>query len=131
MHAAAFIRKREIVLEEALLANAPKFRLILVHELFHFVWAKLGNPARYEYARLLEAERQRGARGELGESSAVAKLKVRESRGLRDYICESFCDTGAWLYAGVVQHPEFRLKPRWCALRLDWFRKIFASGRAF
>src|SRR5882757_304020 len=87
VHAATFIRRREIVLETQLTRKPGVLRLITVHEVFHFVWARLGNSARRTWAALLEAEA--GARGELGESSSVKKTP----ECTRDYICESFCDT--------------------------------------
>ena len=82
VHAASFIRRREIVLETELLKK-PDLPLILVHEIFHFVWARLGNRKRAEYSALLAEERQRNARGELGESAEVRK---QLAPGSRDYV---------------------------------------------
>lgn len=117
VYAASFIRKRRIVLEESLLCEDATFRLILVHEIFHFAWPRLSNEKRREWTALLEAESAGRARGELGESSAVRKGTPQWT----EYVCESFCDTGAYLYAGVEQHAWFTLGRRWRQRRKDWF----------
>lgn len=99
VHAASFIRDRRIVLDSALLRSPQTFRLILTHEIFHFVWALLGNSKRQEFARLLEREFAARAIGELGESAAVKKSArpMPGTRAWRDYVCESFCDTAAFI----------------------------------
>lgn len=125
VHAASFIRKRRIVLETELLRDARSLRLIVVHEIFHFVWPRLGNGLRRKFAELLAEERRRHARGELGESSA-AKKKLGS---WRDYVCESFCDTAAWMYAGVESHPEFTLCDQWRNPRRAWFECTFERVR--
>ncbi len=123
VHAASFIRKREIVLESELLGKAA-LPAITVHEIFHFVWARLGNPKRSEYGAILALERENRARGELGESSAVHK----DSGPWRDYVCESFCDTAAWLYAPGAKRGLITLGQRWRARRQAWFLTTFASA---
>lgn len=135
MYAAAFIRERRIVLESTL--RSRKLRFILAHELFHFVWARLGNALRRAFAELLIKELQEGARGELGESAEVKKQKVVSGkrwktmdRLWRDYACESFCDTAAWLYSGRVEAPEYQLANRWKARRRGWFHSVFEQSRA-
>ena len=126
VHAASFIRRREIVLECELL-NKPMLPLIVVHEIFHFVWARLGNSGRAAYAAHLAEELRCRARGELGESSAVQKEWDRHSR---DYLCESFCDTAAWLYAPREKHVHATLAKRWREKREAWFEKTFTrAGR--
>jgi hypothetical protein len=132
VHAAGFVRARGIVLDEALALDPALFRLILVHELFHFVWPRLNNRARRAFELLLELERQSGARGELGESSALKKRYLASSpnrRIWRDYVCESFCDTAAWLYSGVAVHSEFTLRNRWRNRRRVWFESNFDRAR--
>ena len=114
VHAASFIRRREIVLETELLRK-PDLPLIFVHELFHFVWVRLGNAKRSSYAALLAKERMAHARGELGESSLVRKQIAPETR---DYVCESFCDTAAWRY---VPHNNVSLAESWQRHRQAWF----------
>ncbi len=135
IHAASFIRHRHIVLDSYLLARSSLLRLILVHEIFHFVWPRLGNQHRATYASLVLAEQYGGARGELGESAAIGKLSfqtadsTQKSLRWREYICESFCDTAAWLYAGVTTHREFTLAARWRGRREEWFQSVFSAGR--
>jgi hypothetical protein len=130
VHAASFIRKRKLVLESDLLRDPTGLRLILAHELFHFVWVRLSNATRQSYRDLIAAELRRGARGELGESAAVAKSSVVAQRPFAPsarftyYVCESFCDTAAWMYADVRDHATFVLAPRWRRKRADWFREL-------
>jgi len=123
VHAATFIRRREIILETQLTRKPSLLRLITVHEIFHFVWARLGNPARRSYTALLKAEAAARARGELGESSSVKKTPACTP----DYVCESFCDTAAWLYAGVHHSPDFTLAARWRNFRRSWFEDTFGA----
>jgi hypothetical protein len=123
VHAATFIRRREIVLETELTRKPGDLRLITVHEIFHFAWARLGNPARRAWTKLLEAEAAARARGELGESSSVKKSPACTG----DYVCESFCDTAAWLYAGVRRSRHFTLAERWRAPRRAWFEEAFGA----
>jgi len=100
---------------------------IAIHELFHFAWLHLGNPRRASYEALLLAEAEHGARGELGWSAEWRKQRCPAvgSRGWRDYICESFCDTAAWFYSGLRRHDEFTLGARWRRGRAAWFEKHF------
>ena len=128
VHAASFLRKREIVLESELLAKKSDLRLILVHEIFHFVWLRLGNAKRREFRALLEQEFAAGARGELGESAEVHKLALRDNvtsdRARREYVCESFCDSAAWLYAGIKSSSNWTLAVRWQRKRKQWFEEL-------
>ncbi len=126
VHAGCFIRKRLIVLETELSRRPRELARIYVHELFHFVWARLGNPLRASWSELLEREIARGVRGELGWSAQLRKDALRRtaewSRGAWAlYACESFCDTAAWCYAGRRPHPEFTLSQRARAARKTWF----------
>lgn len=127
-HAATYMRERRMVLDEALMADVDEFARIFVHELFHFAWLRLGNQKRRSYERVLAGELRRGSRGELGWSAEWRKQKlrngdrVRRTRKWREYCCESFCDTGAWLYAGVRAHEEFTLGKLARAKRRRWFR---------
>ena len=134
MHAAAFIRRREIILETDLLARPHLLRLILVHEIFHFVWARLGNRMRAAFSELLAKEQQAGARGELGGSAVIKKELLvpadypRNSPAWRDYVCESVCDTAAWLSSGVRRHRAFTMGKRWRRSREAWFHLAFERG---
>jgi hypothetical protein len=135
VYAASFIRKRKMVLDQELKQHRRELARIVVHELFHFVWVRLGNPVRSSYLALLKKERRERARGELGWSAELRKSRlhgraepaVRANRW-RDYACESFCDTAAWLYSGVRTHPEFKLAVRHRKRREEWFHATFSSG---
>jgi hypothetical protein len=135
VYAGSFIRKREIVLDQELEGQPRELARILVHELFHFAWVRLGNPARRSYEALLREEWKRRARGELGWSAESRKralsgpsMRVSGSPFWRDYLCESFCDTAAWIYSGVQRHPEYTLAPRHRNRRAKWFRAVFQRG---
>jgi hypothetical protein len=93
---------------------------------------RLGNRAREQFAELLAEECAHRARGELGESAAVKKSLLRSrdclagSTQWRDYVCESFCDTAAWLYSGA-KSDAFTLAMGWRERRARWFKVHFAS----
>jgi hypothetical protein len=134
--AGSFIRKREIILDQALEREPRELARILVHELFHFAWVRLGNPARRSYEAIVRREWKQRARGELGWSAESRKRALRGHRlpaagfpAWRDYLCESFCDTAAWLYSGVRRHPEYTLAARHRNRRAAWFRAVF-PGRS-
>ena len=130
VHAGAFLSSRRILLN----CGRREFTRVLVHELFHFVWVRLGNPRRWFYEDLLDAELVAHARGELGWSAEWRKAAIggahRRNRGRtwREYCCESFCDSAAWLYSGCRAHEEFTLAPRFRARRRDWFTHITEAG---
>ena len=133
VYAASFIRKRKMVLDLELKRRRAELSRIVVHELFHFVWVRLGNPVRASYLALLRREWRERARGELGWSAESRKLRVHARSGRqdgrwRDYACESFCDTAAWLYSGVRRHPEYKLAGRHRKRRAEWFQSTFSSG---
>jgi hypothetical protein len=130
VHAGSFVRKRSIAF------NCPRgeFARVCVHELFHFVWLRLGNRRRRAYEEVLRTEFAAGARGELGWSAewrkdelAGADVQTR-SRLWREYCCESFCDTAAWVYSGVRRHEEFTLARKFRELRRQWFAGIERSA---
>lgn len=135
VYAGSFIRKREIVLDRELERQPKELARVLVHELFHFVWVRLGNPTRRSYEALVREEWRRRARGELGWSAesrkrmlAKGRLGIAGSLPWRDYLCESFCDTAAWIYSGVRKHPEYTLAKRHRNRRAEWFRAAFQCG---
>jgi hypothetical protein len=129
VHAGSFLRERRIALD-CTRAELPR---ILVHEVAHFVWLRLGNPARRSYEDLVRAEIARAARGELGWSAEWRKANLApndvaaRTRRWREYCCESFCDTSAWLYSGVERHREFTLAPRWRRGRRAWFAEVLRN----
>jgi hypothetical protein len=133
VHAASSLRERRIVFDRALLKNPAELRRIVTHELFHFAWARLGNPARQEWESLLAAEVRARARGELGWSAEWRKRELtpgdRRTRNLRwrEYVCESFCDTAAWLLTGARPHDEATLAARHAVRRAEWFVRLFRS----
>jgi hypothetical protein len=133
VYAASFLRKREVVIDSELVKQPGALRLIVLHELFHFVWMRLGNRARREFSELLADEYMHGARGELGESAVLKKSRLEDrdcrssSRRWRDYVCESFCDTAAWCYSDKTEAGAFTLALRWRKLRQLWFQAKHAS----
>jgi hypothetical protein len=126
VHAGAFLRERRI----AFSCSASEFARVFVHEIFHFVWLRLGNPRRQSYEEMLRAEIAAKARGELGWSAELRKRDLREkdvrrrTRLWREYCCESFCDSAAWMYSGLARHEEFTLAGRFRARRRDWFVEL-------
>ena len=130
VHAGSFLRERRIVLESALLSRVSELRRIMIHELFHFVWMRLGNVARHQWEALLSAELAAKGRGELGWSAEFRKdeLKPKDRRlrtiRWREYACESFCDSAAWLYAGIANHEEYTLARRWREPRARFFQGL-------
>ncbi len=133
VYAGSFIRKRQIVLDQELAGQPRELARILVHELFHFAWVRLGNPTRRSYEALVREEWKQRARGELGWSAESRKRALfercagrsRARRAWRDYLCESFCDTAAWMYSGVRRHPEYTLAARHRNRRAEWFLAMF------
>jgi hypothetical protein len=115
-----------MVLDTELRADRQELARIFVHELFHFVWVRLGNARRQSYHELLRAELAVRAPGELGWSAETTKsrwCRERKPRAWRAYVLESFCDTAAFLYSGCKRHEEFTLAGRWCRKRTQWFHE--------
>ena len=135
VYAGSYIRKREIVLDRELKQHPGELARILTHELFHFAWVRLGNPARRSFENILRQELKQHAHGELGWSAESRKsVFARAPRSnshyplpWREYICESFCDTAAWLYSGVRRHGEFTLGARYKKRRAGWFSETFRN----
>ena len=128
-HAATLLRERRILFDCA----PAEFPRIFVHEVFHFVWLRAGNAARISFEKMLAGEIESGGRGELGWSAELRKDKLtvadrrRRTRRWREYCCESFCDTAAWLYSGVERHAEFTLAKRCRKTRSQWFAGTFGG----
>jgi len=129
MHAASFLPHRRIVLDRSLFSRRRELARILYHEIFHFLWARLGNSLRRSYEEIVLREWQERARGELGWSAEKLKLGLapgqvrRRSRQWRAYVCESFCDSAAWVcLPGRRKHVEWTLKPRFRRRRRLWFQ---------
>jgi hypothetical protein len=125
--AATHIPRRRILLDAGLLAQPGEFERILVHEIFHFAWVRLSNHTRRSWEGVLAAEFAADVPGELGWSSEWRKNKLThpEIRGRmpawRRYVCESFCDTSAWLCARVPRHGEYTLSAAPRRIRRKWF----------
>lgn len=134
VHAGSFLRKREMVLGAELLGDPVELVRICLHELFHFVWLRAGNPLRRSWEALMESELRRHARGELGWSAESRKrqLTARDrgarSRRWRAYACESFCDTAAWLLGAARGHEESTLARRFREARRQWFQGLLAQA---
>jgi hypothetical protein len=124
-HAATFIRQRLIVLDRDLRNNPQEHRRILTHELFHFVWIRLGNHKWRAWEELLRIEWNTRARGEAGWSADWRKRRLsavdvrQRTRKWREYCCESFCDTAACLETNA--RDEVTLAPSRLASRRVWF----------
>ena len=132
-HAATFIRRREIILDPELKKKPRQHRRILLHEYFHFAWVRLGNPHRAAWEALLKAEWQSRARGEAGWSAEWRKKKLsprdiaERTRLWREYSCESFCDTAAFVFAANPDRSEVTLAPDRLRGRAVWFRQTFPN----
>lgn len=126
VHAGSYIRERRIVLDAALRRRPRELERILLHEIFHFVWPRIGNRLRREFEALIAAELRGRAGGELGWSAEWRKkaLTRRGGRPWREYLCESFCDTGAWRWAGG-RHAEFTLGAAARRERRRWWDRSF------
>jgi hypothetical protein len=132
--AATSIPRRLILLDAEVLARRGEFERILVHELFHFAWVRLSNEKRWSWEQVLREEFTSRAPGELGWSAEWRKAKLgrtdarRRTARWRRYACESFCDTAAWLYAGLRAHHEFTLPASARRLRRAWFQEYFRGA---
>jgi hypothetical protein len=135
VHAGAFLRERRIAFEPALAGDREEFARIFVHEVFHFVWLRLGNARRWSFEALLREELLRHARGDLGWSAEWRKRALRpddaelRTRRWREYVCESFCDTAGWLFSGIRTHREYTLARRFRERRRRWFVQSDLTGR--
>jgi hypothetical protein len=132
--AATSIRERFIHLDAAVFERRGEFDRILIHELFHFCWVRLSNSKRHAWEQVLAREWDARARGELGWSAEWRKrtlhradVRLRTPRWRR-YACESFCDTAAWLHAGIRVHDEFTLESPARATRRSWFKRHLPPG---
>lgn len=134
VYAMTDVKKRRIVIDRELRRVPDEFRRILIHELFHFAWPRLGNTHRRAWENVLFHEMELGARGELGWSANWRKDRLTgddclsRSPRWRDYACESFCDTAAWLFSGLAEHEEFTLSMRHQERRRKWFVGIGNEG---
>ena len=133
--AGASIPQRLILLDVAVLARRGEFERVLIHELFHFAWVRLSNRNRVAWEQLLASELRDRVKGELGwsaewrkETLTLADARLRTPRWRR-YACESFCDSAAWMFAGLHAHDEFTLATPCRRLRRRWFKEQFSVGQ--
>lgn len=108
VHALSFIPQGYLLLGEELFASPAELGRILFHELCHFLWPRLRR-GRAIYEAAILRETRAGIGGELGFSAAESRLglpgRITDPRRLapgqfrrwRHYLCESFCDTGAYV----------------------------------
>jgi len=135
VHASSFVRERRIAFDASLAGDPREFARIFVHEVFHFAWLRLGNARRWSYEELLREELLGRARGELGWSAEWRKRALLpedphlRTRRWREYVCESFCDTAAWIFSGVRSHEEYTLACRFRERRRRWFTQSNVSER--
>jgi hypothetical protein len=131
VYAAAMVKKRELFLDSSLLDHAPELIRIFAHEVFHFVWGRIGNETRRSWEALIRAERRRRMTGELGWSAQLYKnkLAIDSGRVWRDYLCESFCDTAGWYFSGVQTHDEFTLPVTARRKRARWFAELLEKRK--
>lgn len=131
VHGGSFLRERRIALD----CSQREFTRILTHEIFHFVWLRGGNSRRHSYEKVLIAELRTGVRGELGWSADWRKQLLqpmdwrKRTRRWREYCCESFCDTSAWIYSGLSEHAEFTLASRFRNNRRSCCALFLRNGR--
>jgi hypothetical protein len=131
--AGSFLYKRLIVLDSSLQRTPRQLARILVHELFHFAWWRLGNPLRKQYGDLVRAEFKRRVRGELGWSAEWRKKELHsadDGRRWREYACESFCDTAGYLYSGIGAYGEGTLSGSARMARRRWFAELIETRGA-
>lgn len=140
-HAASFIPQRYVVLRRSLFRRRVELGRIFYHELCHFLWPRLGNPLRQRYEAMLQREFRDGTRGELGYSAELRKEKLRAAGGSpgrkarigglwREYVCESFCDTTAYVLLGPerrVRHSEYTLSRMARERRCQWAASLCGS----
>jgi hypothetical protein len=129
VYAGSFLRQRRIVLDELMLRTPRVLERIFVHEVFHFVWSKLGNKLRSSWEQLMLEEFECGSEGELGWSAESMKQnltaadRLNRTRRWRDYICESFCDTAGWVFGSATRYSEMTLGRGERDARRRWFRE--------
>lgn len=116
-----------MVLDDALAGSGSELARVVAHELFHFVWLRMNNRQRHVWGALLATER---TRGELGWSSEWRRKELGlddarlNTRRWREYVSESFCDTGAWVATGMPGDQDVTPGRRWLARRKRFFGEL-------
>ena len=130
VHAGAFLRQRRIAFD----CTPAEFPRIFAHETAHFIWLRLGNPLRRSWEAVLRGEIRARVPGELGWSAEWRKAALARrdpsgrTRRWREYCCEAFCDTAAFLWSGIPRHSEFTLPADRRQPRREWFT-VNLAGR--
>ncbi len=102
-----------------------EFPRIFVHEVAHFIWLRLGNPARLRYEDLVRAEIAAGARGELGWSAEWRKDALGRERCRRGGPA-----AGANTAARVFAIPPHGCTPGWSGTRSSLWAARWRRGGA-
>jgi hypothetical protein len=129
VYAGCFLGKRQIVLDDSMLRTPNVLARIFLHEIFHFVWWRLGTPLRRSFEALIREEIRNKATGEMGWSAECQKLgltkgdELRRTRRWWDYLCESFCDTAAWSFGNKRPSCELTLHKKFRAVRHRWMKE--------
>ena len=129
------------MLDQELQRQPRELARILVHELFHFAWVRLGNPARRSYEALVREEWKQRARGELGwsaesrkrvllkSSPIVASKPITPSPGATTF-AKVFATPPPGSTRECARHPEYTLAARHRNRRAEWFRGCVSGERA-
>lgn len=127
VHAACFARRRQVIVDRGLARTPGELTRIVIHELFHFVWLRMNNRQRREWGDLLRSER---SKGELGWSSEWRRRALAPGEALlntkrwREYVSESFSDTGAWIESGGTGDQDRLLGAKWIARRRRFMSEL-------
>jgi hypothetical protein len=123
------MRERRIVFDAELAADPQEFARIFVHEVFHFVWLRLGNPRRWSYEALLREEMRaaRAASWAGPRSGASIALAARDAwRAAPGAGANTSARASATQRPGSFRasaHPEYTLARRFRERRRQWFVK--------
>ena len=153
-HAASFIPRKYLLLSPSLFSRPGELGRILYHELCHFLWPRAPK-TRAAWEAHVTREIAAGTAGEMGYSAESAKTRFFEAwpraRRLgrigaprtgwqparrpewRHYLCESFCDTGAYVLLKDARrrpsrHSEWTLPPRARAARAKAWRAALSAA---
>ena len=120
--AASFLARREIVFALELLDDASALVEVFAHEIYHFVWRRLGNVERANWAALLGGEAVPKHAGLSSQLRFETFQNSGKDRHWKDYVCEAFCDT-----AGALTRSHAKISPQ----REQWFERLKKRRRLF
>ncbi|WP_155121451.1 hypothetical protein [Bryobacter aggregatus] len=104
----------------SLVDHAPDLVAIFAHEVYHFVWRRLGHPLRAEWMELLNTEKRPKHAGLSSELRYAEFLARKTKAAWKNYGCEAFCDTAA-----VLSHTEKPISLR----RKQWFLRLIKERK--